>query len=110
MKEIKNVCDVSHCYLCSHCSADWAMAIASHKKNYEVKKGQQIFAEGDTVASVARAYRTRPQAIEAQNHLQDGDELKADTKLIIPIPPGKHAATEDGASYARAATRYKVRR
>jgi membrane-bound lytic murein transglycosylase D len=66
-------------------------------------------AEGDTVASIARAYRTTPQAIEAQNHLQDGDELKADTKLIIPIPPGKHAATEDGASYARSATRYKVR-
>ncbi len=38
------------------------------------------------------------------------DELKPDSKLIIPIPPGKHAATEDGASYARHTTRYKVRR
>jgi membrane-bound lytic murein transglycosylase D len=67
-------------------------------------------AEGDTVASIARAYRTTPQAIAKENHLQDGDELKADTKLIIPIPQGKHAATEDGASYARRTTRYKVRR
>ena len=67
-------------------------------------------AEGDTVASIARAYRTTPQAIARENRLQDGDELKADTKLVIPIPPGKHAATEDSASYARHTTRYKVRR
>jgi membrane-bound lytic murein transglycosylase D len=67
-------------------------------------------AEGDTVASIARSYRTTPQAIAKENHLQDGDELKTDTKLVIPIPPGKHAATEDGASYARLTTRYKVRR
>jgi membrane-bound lytic murein transglycosylase D len=67
-------------------------------------------AEGDTLASIARTYRSRPDAIEKENHLEDSDELKPDSKLIIPIPPGKHAATEDGASYARRATRYKVRR
>jgi membrane-bound lytic murein transglycosylase D len=67
-------------------------------------------AEGDTLASIARTYRTSPAAIERENHLQDTDSLQPDSKLIIPIPPGKHAATEDGASYARRATRYKVRR
>ena len=67
-------------------------------------------AEGDTLASLARTYRTSPRAIEKENHLLVGDELKPDSKLIIPIPPGKHSATEDGASYARRATRYKVRR
>ena len=67
-------------------------------------------AEGDTVASIARTYRTSPAAIEKENHLVAGDELKSDSKLIIPIPPGKHAATEDGATYARHTTRYKVRR
>ena len=36
--------------------------------------------------------------------------LKPESKLIIPIPPGKHAATEDGATYARHTTRYRVRR
>jgi membrane-bound lytic murein transglycosylase D len=66
-------------------------------------------AEGDTLASIARTYRTSPEAIEKENHLASGDDLKPDSKLIIPIPPGKHAATEDGASYARHATRYKVR-
>src|ERR1700738_1898405 len=67
-------------------------------------------AEGDTLASIARTYRTSPAAIEKENHLLSGDELKPDSKLIVPIPPGKHAATEDGASYARHTTRYKVRR
>ncbi len=66
-------------------------------------------AEGDTMASIARTYRTTSDAIERENHLSSGDDLKPDSKLIIPIPPGKHAATEDGASYARHATRYKVR-
>ena len=67
-------------------------------------------AEGDTLASIARTYRTSVDAIEKENHLRIGDELKPDSKLIIPIPPGKHSATEDGGSYARRAIRYKVRR
>ncbi len=67
-------------------------------------------AEGDTLASIARTYRTSVKAIEAENHLLADDELKPDSKLIIPISPGKHAATEDVASYARHATRYRVRR
>jgi membrane-bound lytic murein transglycosylase D len=67
-------------------------------------------AEGDTLASIARTYRTSPQAIVKENHLLAGDDLKAESKLIIPIPPGKHAATEDGATYARHTTRYRVRR
>lgn len=56
MKEIKDACDADSCYLCSHCSADWRMAIASRKKNYEVKKGQQIFAEGDAVTHIYFAH------------------------------------------------------
>src|SRR5712671_2683248 len=65
-------------------------------------------AEGETLVSIARTYRTSPLAIEKENHLQNEDDLKPESKLVIPIPPGKHAATEDGASYARHATRYKV--
>jgi membrane-bound lytic murein transglycosylase D len=67
-------------------------------------------AQGDTLASLARTYRTSVHAIEEQNHLQAGDELQPESRLIIPIPPGKHAATEDGASYARRALRYRIRR
>jgi membrane-bound lytic murein transglycosylase D len=66
---------------------------------------------GDTLVSLARTYRTSPQAIEKENRLLlADDELKPDSKLIIPIPAGKHSATEDSASYARHTTRYKVRR
>jgi len=67
-------------------------------------------AQGDTLASIARTYRTSKQAIERENHLEGEDDLKPESKLIIPIPSGKHAATEDGASYARHVTRYRVRR
>lgn len=56
MKELKNICDAANCYLCNHCSTDWRIAITSHKKNYEVKKGQQIFTEGDPVTSVYFVY------------------------------------------------------
>ncbi|QEM10710.1 Crp/Fnr family transcriptional regulator [Mucilaginibacter rubeus] len=56
MKEIKGKCDVSNCYLCNHCSKDWAIAITSHKKNYEVKKGQHIFIEGEPVTRIYFVY------------------------------------------------------
>ncbi|HYL14491.1 MAG TPA: LysM peptidoglycan-binding domain-containing protein [Terriglobales bacterium] len=65
--------------------------------------------EGDTLASIARSYRTTTKAIAEMNHL-DGGELEADSKLIIPIAPGKHAAMEDPPTYARRATAYKVRK
>jgi membrane-bound lytic murein transglycosylase D len=67
-------------------------------------------AQGDTLVSIARSYRTTAQAIARENHLQAANELAPDSKLIIPIPPGKHAATEDGARYARAAISYRIRR
>lgn len=88
----------------------YLLAIAPIPNEMRVWWRYHEVAEGDTVASIARTYRTSPQAIEKQNHLLTGDVLEPDSKLIVPIPPGKHAATEDGASYARHATRYKVRR
>ena len=66
-------------------------------------------APGDTLAMIARAYHTTPQAISEANNL-DGSELETESKLIIPVAPGKHPAAEGTASYARAATRYKVRK
>lgn len=66
-------------------------------------------APGDTLATIARAYHTTPQAISEANNL-DGSELETESKLIIPVAPGKHPAAEGAASYARAATRYKVRK
>jgi membrane-bound lytic murein transglycosylase D len=61
---------------------------------------------GDTLASLARNYRTTAKSILAANHLEDG-ELDADTKLVIPVTPGKHPQS-DTATYARRITRYHV--
>jgi membrane-bound lytic murein transglycosylase D len=67
-------------------------------------------APGDTLASVARTYRTTPRAIAQANNLEISEDLQAEGKLVIPIAPGKHASTEDGATYARRPTRYTIRK
>jgi membrane-bound lytic murein transglycosylase D len=65
---------------------------------------------GDTLASIARAYRTSPKAIAQENDLRQEESLQLNKKLIIPIAPGRLSAMEDGATYVRRAVRYKVRR
>jgi membrane-bound lytic murein transglycosylase D len=67
-------------------------------------------APGDTLASIARTYRSTPKAIAEANNLEDGQKLTPESKLTIPITPGKHATTEDTATYARHAIRYRVRK
>jgi membrane-bound lytic murein transglycosylase D len=65
---------------------------------------------GDTLPSIARTYRSTPRAIAEANNLEDGVTLTSDSKLTIPIAPGKRSMNEDAATYARHATRYKVRK
>jgi membrane-bound lytic murein transglycosylase D len=71
-------------------------------------------APGDSLFSVARANHTTARAIAEANHLDMStnvhNELAANSKLIIPVAPGKHAASEDNQTYARHITRYKVRK
>ncbi len=62
---------------------------------------------GETLAAVARTYRTTPKAIAEANNL-DADELLADAKLIIPIAPGKTLTNETNVTYSRRSTPYKV--
>jgi len=61
---------------------------------------------GETLAGIARTYHTTARAISEANNL-DGAPLDTEAKLIIPIAPGKVA---DRSTYARAITRYKVRK
>src|SRR6201993_4355187 len=63
---------------------------------------------GDSLASIARTYRTTPRAIAEANNLEDGEALTPDAKLTIPIAPGKRAITEETATYSRRAIRYKL--
>jgi len=65
---------------------------------------------GDTVAFIAQSYRSTPQAIVRANELTPDAELVADTRLVIPIAPGRHATTEDAQAYSRRFTRYTVHR
>jgi peptidoglycan lytic transglycosylase D len=60
---------------------------------------------GDSIMALARTYHTTAKQIEEANHL-DGPELENDAKLIIPVAPGKHS--DDGVTYAKRITRYKV--
>jgi len=62
--------------------------------------------EGDTLALIARTYRTTPRAIAEANDLS-GDALAPESRLIIPIAAGKQS---DTSTYAHALTRYKVRK
>jgi membrane-bound lytic murein transglycosylase D len=85
-------------------------AIATIPKDMRVWWRYHKVAPGDTLASVARTYRTTSRAIAQANRLDADADLQAESKLIIPIAPGKHATTEDAATYARRATRYRVRK
>jgi membrane-bound lytic murein transglycosylase D len=61
---------------------------------------------GETLASIARTYHTTSIAIAEANDLND-DALEPEARLIIPIAPGKQS---DTSTYARATTRYRVRK
>lgn len=61
---------------------------------------------GETLASVARTYHAAPKSIAEANDLEDGP-LAPESRLIIPIAPGKQS---DTTTYARVITRYKIRK
>jgi membrane-bound lytic murein transglycosylase D len=61
---------------------------------------------GETLASIARTYHTAPKSIAEANDL-DGGALAPESRLIIPIAPGK---VTDLTTYARAITHYKIRK
>src|SRR5580658_5059248 len=73
---------------------------------------------GETLAAIARTYHTTPRAISEANDLNDGlnggsnsrsnnAALAPETRLIIPIAPGKQS---DLSTYSHAVTRYHVRK
>jgi membrane-bound lytic murein transglycosylase D len=62
---------------------------------------------GETLASIAHTYHTTPKAIAEANDLNNDDELDAESRLIIPIAPGKQT---DSSTYAHATTHYKIRK
>lgn len=57
MRECNTVCDLHTCFLCTHCLPEWLPAIGVHRKNLDVKKGEQIFKEGDAASGIFFIYR-----------------------------------------------------
>jgi len=79
---------------------------------------------GETLASIAHTYHTTPKAIAEANDLEPSDldpndagsrskassrveAVAPETRLIIPIAPGKQT---DTSTYARVTTHYKIRK
>jgi membrane-bound lytic murein transglycosylase D len=64
---------------------------------------------GETLAAIARTYHTTPKAIAEANDLDDAANsgLEPESRLIIPIAPGKET---DSSTYAHATTHYKIRK
>jgi membrane-bound lytic murein transglycosylase D len=86
----------------------YEQAIASIPQEMRVWWRYHKVQPGDSVASIAQSYRSTPQAILRANELSADSELAADTRLVIPIAPGRHATSEDAQAYSRRFTRYTV--
>ncbi len=56
MKISKQECDLNSCFLCKLCVKEWLPALSMHRKNFDVKKGEVIFKEGDKVTGVYFIY------------------------------------------------------
>ncbi|WP_448699291.1 Crp/Fnr family transcriptional regulator [Mucilaginibacter sp. AW1-3] len=56
MKKSKHDCDLKSCFLCRTCVKEWRPAISANRKNFDVKKGEVIFNEGDPVTGVCFVY------------------------------------------------------
>ncbi len=52
----KHECDLKSCLLCQLCLKDWIPAIAVHKQNIFIKKGQHVFREGELVKGIYFIY------------------------------------------------------
>lgn len=56
MTKTKNTCDLNSCFLCRFCLPDWKPVIDLYKKNIRLKRGQQVFREGEQVKGIFFVY------------------------------------------------------
>ena len=66
-------------------------------------------ASGDTLASIGHKYHTTASAIATANDLRASDTLQPDSRLIIPIAPGKGGA-ENTVAFSKKILHYRVRK
>jgi CRP-like cAMP-binding protein len=72
MKKLKTGCDVGTCLLCKLCQKEWIPAVAAHRTNYKVEKGEMIFREGDAVKGIFFVYEG---AVNVHKHWGEDKEL-----------------------------------
>jgi len=87
--------------------ASYLSAIQAIPQDMRVWWRYHKIAPGDTLTSIAREYHSTPHAIAQANDLEIQADLEPESRLVIPIAPGKHPPSEQ-ATYARRITRYKV--
>jgi len=87
--------------------ASYLSAIQAIPQDMRVWWRYHKIAPGDTLTSIAGEYHSTPHAIAQANDLEIQADLEPESKLVIPIAPGKHPPSEQ-ATYARRITRYKV--
>ncbi len=68
-------------------------------------------APGDNLETVARKYHTTVQAIAEVNNLDEDQPLRTESKLVIPVAPGRQKTAEDETvNSSLKLARYKVRK
>lgn len=72
MKSSKRSCDLNTCMLCKLCLKDWHPAIAAHRKNFEIAKGEMLFREGDEMKGI---YFIEKGIMKIHKHWGDEKEL-----------------------------------
>lgn len=79
MKISKQPCKLDTCAMCRFCLPEWLSAIELHKKNYEVRKGELIFKEGEPVTGI---YFVNAGAVKV--HKQWGDDKELIVRFAKP--------------------------
>jgi len=91
-------------------ASKFQMAVASIPADKRVWWRYHKVQAGETLAAIAHTYHTTPKAIAEANGLNEGlnnNAVTPESRLIIPIAPGKQA---DTSTYAHATMRYKIRK
>ena len=56
MRKSKTSCDVKTCLLCKLCLKEWIPAVGAQRQNFQYKKGEILFNEGDKVTGIYFIY------------------------------------------------------
>ncbi|MCG2613510.1 Crp/Fnr family transcriptional regulator [Terrimonas sp. NA20] len=72
MKTLKQPCNQDRCLLCKLCLKEWLPAIAASHKNFELKKGELLFREGELMTGIYFVYQG---TVKVHKHWGNDKEL-----------------------------------